>query len=207
MSFDPGYGATPLPFEEIDALLPEVRATLPEPITMAAVYDLEQSVEEEVTEELLAAALSGELGLEELLTDYYLIELHRRLYGDIWQWAGKRRQYFYNIGVINSHEIPAEMRGAIDTIRYRWEHTNDWTPKELGIAVHAELVRIHPFVDGNGRSTRLFADLVFAAAQESEEVTLYDWRIDKPRYIALLRTYDEHRDPRELAAFVPTYTL
>ncbi|MFF5083844.1 Fic family protein [Actinoplanes sp. NPDC000266] len=38
------------------------------------------------------------------------------------------------------------------------------TPRELGIAAHAEIVRIRPFADGNGRSTRLLADLVFIAA-------------------------------------------
>lgn len=151
--------------------------------------------------------MSGELRLEELLTDYFLFELHRRLYGDIWEWAGKRRQYFYNIGIDTPYDIPAEVHSAIGTIRFRWEHTNDWTPKELGIAVHAELVRIHPFADGNGRSTRLLADLIFAAAQDDPDVELYDWHIDKPQYIALLRAYDHHRDSRELAAFIPTYTL
>jgi hypothetical protein len=30
----------------------------------------------------------------------------------------------------------------------------------------------------------------------------YDWDLDKSRYIALLREYDTHRDPRDLAAFV-----
>lgn len=50
MSLDPGYGETPLPFDELDALLPKVRDSLPEPITRAAVYDLEQSVQEEVVE-------------------------------------------------------------------------------------------------------------------------------------------------------------
>ncbi|WP_251981929.1 Fic family protein [Mycobacterium tuberculosis] len=39
-------------------------------------------------------------------------------------------------------------------------HTDDWTGRQLGIVVHADLVRIHPFTDGNGRTTRLLADLV-----------------------------------------------
>jgi fido (protein-threonine AMPylation protein) len=63
-------------------------------------------------------------------------------------------------------------------------------------------VRIHPFTDGNGRTTRLLADLVFVATQDGETLEQYDWGLDKPRYIALLREYDSHRDPRELAAFI-----
>ena len=45
---------------------------------------------------------------------------------------------------------------------------------ELGVVAHAETVRIHPFVDGNGRATRFLADLVFAAAQDSDSVMQYD---------------------------------
>ncbi|GAB3613710.1 Fic family protein [Humibacter ginsengisoli] len=96
------------------------------------------------------------------------------------------------------------MRASLENIHYRWEHTTDWTPRELGIAAHAETVRIHGFVDGNGRTTRLLADLVFFAAQDSETLAVaYDWAIDKRSYIALLRDYDRTRDPKPLAAFVP----
>ena len=56
--------------------------------------------------------------------------------------------------------------------------------------MHAETVRIHPFIDGNGRTTRLLADLVFLAAQGDESLESYDWAVDKDRYIALLREYD-----------------
>lgn len=82
---------------------------------------------------------------------------------------------------------------AFDNIRYRWATTNDWSARELGIAVHAGAVRIHPFTDGNGRSTRLLADLVFMAAQDPVTVQ-YDWNISKRRYIELLREFDGHRD-------------
>ncbi|MBO0879379.1 MAG: Fic family protein [Mycobacterium sp.] len=51
-------------------------------------------------------------------------------------------------------------------ICYRWQHTSDWRLRQLGIAGHAETVRIHPFTNGNGCSTRLLAGLVFMAAQE-----------------------------------------
>lgn len=75
MSFKPGYGETPLPFEELDVLLPQVRASLSEPITKTMVYDLEQAIEAEVTEVLLTAAISGRLELGELLTDRYLARI------------------------------------------------------------------------------------------------------------------------------------
>jgi fido (protein-threonine AMPylation protein) len=176
-------------------------ALLGKPVSQAAVYDVEQGVQEQVAEELLSAVFDGALGLDELLTDYFLRDLHARLYGEIWTWAGVWRRYELNVGVA-PEQVAVELRGSLDTIRYRWEHTTDWTPRELGIAVHAETVRVHPFADGNGRTTRLLADLVFSAAQDSDVLLQYDWNVDKRRYIALLREYDRHRDVRELAPFV-----
>lgn len=146
MPLTPGYGETPLPYDELTALLPEVVDLLDKPITRAAVYDLEQGLQDRVFDELMPSAL--------------------------------------------------------DTIAYRWDHTDDWTPRQLGIVVHAETVRIHPFADGNGRTTRFLADLVFAAAQDPTELQ-YDWELDdKTRYIELLRAYDGHRDVADLTAFV-----
>ncbi|MGM7671609.1 Fic family protein [Microbacterium sp. A93] len=132
--------------------------------------------------------------------------LHRRLCGDGWTWAGRYRTHIVNIGIDPVH-VASELRGSLETSECRWNHTSDWTARELGIAVHADGVRIHPFVDGNGRATRLLADRVIAAAQDCEAVELYDWQIDKARYVQLLRAYDVHRDPTDLAVFISTYEL
>jgi len=200
MALSPGYGETPLPHDELDALLPEIVEVLDSPITRADVYDVEQGLQEQVFDQVMPAALDGSLTLDELLSDHFVRDLHRRLFGPIWQWGGRQRQLEVSIGVA-PEQIAVELRNALDTIAYRWAHTDDWTPRQLGIAVHAETVRIHPFVDGNGRTTRLLADLVFAAAQDPT-IEQYDWDLDKQRYIALLRAYDAHRDVTDLAAFV-----
>ncbi|MDZ7884144.1 MAG: Fic family protein [Mycobacterium sp.] len=200
MPLTPGYGETPLPHDELSALSPGVVAILGKPITKAAVYDLEQGIQDQVSEELLTAAIEGSLLLDELLSDHFVRDLHARLYGDIWVWAGRWRQHEVNIGIA-PEQIAVELRSCLDTIRYRWEHTDDWTARTLGIAAHAETVRIHPFIDGNGRTTRLFADLVYIAAQDCAEWQ-YDWDVDKQRYIELLRGFDVHRNVGELAAFI-----
>jgi len=201
MPLAPGYGETPVPEDELATLLPDAVLMLGEPVTRAAVYDLEQGVQQQVAKVLLTAALGGELQLSELLTDYFLKDLHARLYGDIWTWAGKWRTHEVNIGV-PYEQISVDLRSSLDTILYRWENTDDWTPHELGVIAHAETVRIHPFVDGNGRTTRLLADLVFAAAQDSDSVMQYDWSVDKAIYINLLRRYDTNRDVTGLADFL-----
>lgn len=203
MSLTPEYGETPLPDDELAALLPDAAQILDEPVTKAAVYDLEQGIQEQVAEELLTAALEGALRPSELLTDYFLKELHVRMFGDIWLWAGKWRTHDVNIGVAYE-QIAVDLRNSLGTILYRWENTDDWTAHDLGIVAHAETVRIQPFVDGNGRTTRLLADLVFAATQDSDAVMHYDWNVDKARYISLLRRYDIDRDVSQLAEFLET---
>lgn len=200
MPLTPGYGETPLPHDELSALLPEAAVVLGAAVTRADVYDLEQALQVQLEDELMPAAIDGSLPLEELLTDYFVRDLHARMYGPIWEWAGKLRRRELNIGVA-PEGIAVELRESLETIAYRWEHTEDWSAHELGIVVHADLVRIHPFVDGNGRATRFLADLVFAAAQDPT-VSRYDWDLNKPSYIELLRAYDRHRDVSELAALV-----
>lgn len=139
MPLTPGYGETPLPHDELTALLPEVVDVLGTPITRAAVYDLEQGLQDRVFDELMPAALDGSLPLDELLSDYFVRDLHARMYGPVWNWAGRWRRLELNIGV-PPEQIAVELRSALDTIAYRWQYTDDWTPRQLGIVVHAETV-------------------------------------------------------------------
>ncbi len=78
MPLSPGCGETPLDGEELDALLPAVREALGDNPTRAAVFDLEQTVQDEVAEELLTSVIEGSLAWDELLADYFVRELHRR---------------------------------------------------------------------------------------------------------------------------------
>lgn len=206
MPLAPGYGETPVSDEDLESLLPGIRDLVGEPVNKAAIYDLEQGIQANVAEARLTDVLEGRLTLDELLNDHFVRDLHKQLYGDIWTWAGAFRKRELNIGV-EPWQIATGLRNSLETIRYRWEHSDDWSPRRLGIAVHAETVRIHPFTDGNGRTTRLLADLVFVAAQDGEALEQYDWDLDKRRYVSLLRQYDSDRDPTGLAAFVAVLPL
>ncbi|MCU1432097.1 MAG: hypothetical protein JWP95_1202 [Actinotalea sp.] len=203
----PGYGETPLDGDELAALHPDARAVLPDPPTKADIYDLEQAFQTAVTEDLVSAVLDGAIGVDDVVADHFLRSLHARLYRDIWTWGGRLRRREINIGVA-PEQIAVELRGSLDGILYRWQHTSDWTAHQLGIAVHAETVRIHPFADGNGRCTRLLADLTVLAAQgAAEPPAIYDWDVEKQQYIEALRRYDGHRDPTELASMITSRPL
>ncbi len=53
MPLTPSYGETPLPREELTALLAEVVDLLDEPVARADVYDLEQGLQDEASQELI----------------------------------------------------------------------------------------------------------------------------------------------------------
>jgi fido (protein-threonine AMPylation protein) len=207
MNLGPGYGETPITPDEASALTARAREIFGNQPNKAEIFEVEQVIADEVSIELQNQIVEGKLVLEDLLDDAFLRGLHAKLYGDLWTWAGIYRHRELSIGIDPAY-ITTEMRVGFENIKYRWDHTSDWTARELGIAVHAETVRIHGFVDGNGRVTRLLADLVFLAAQEMDSVfESYDWEVDKKQYIALLKQYDVNRDPKPLAAFIPTIRM
>lgn len=207
MGVDPGYGETPLEPDEASSLTSRAREIFGDEPRKIDLYEAEQAVADDVGVELFARIVDGTLHLDNVLTDGFLRDLHRQLYGDLWTWAGRYRIRELSIGV-DPINIAVDLRSSFESIRYRWEHTDDWTPRELGIVAHAESVRIHAFVDGNGRASRLLADLVFFAAQNPDMIAeSYDWAVDKRKYIGLLREYDISRDVRPLAAFIPVKNL
>jgi fido (protein-threonine AMPylation protein) len=164
MPLDPDYGETVLSYEEAEALTPQARTLLGDPIRKADLYDLEQRIQVEVADEWWANLLNFNVPMQDLLNDHYVRDLHRRLYAPVWVWGGRLRSRETNIGIA-PERIAVELRNALDDLSYQWLHQTGIDARTLGIATHAALVRIHPFVDGNGRVTRLLADLVYLAGQ------------------------------------------
>jgi Fic-DOC domain mobile mystery protein B len=82
-----------------------------------------------------------------------------------------------------------------DFARYWVEHET-YPPDEIAVRLHHRLVAIHPFPNGNGRTTRLLADLL--AVRLGREP--FTWgRVDRTdvgdlraRYVAALRAADGH---------------
>jgi Fic-DOC domain mobile mystery protein B len=92
----------------------------------------------------------------DILTQKFTLDLHRRLFGDVWAWAGQFRKTGKNIGV-DPREIAIELRILLDDARY-WAEHGTYSPLEAGARFHHRLVRIHPFPNGNGRHARIASD-------------------------------------------------
>jgi Fic-DOC domain mobile mystery protein B len=86
--------------------------------------------------------------------------LHRRMFNKVWRWAGKFRTAERDLGV-KPFEIETALRQAIDDARY-WVENKSYPPDEIAVRFHHRLVSVHPFPNGNGRWSRLAADILIA---------------------------------------------
>lgn len=92
----------------------------------------------------------------DILDDIFVRKVHRKLFGDVWMWAGKNRIRETNIGVA-PHEVAAQMRLLLNDARFWCEHLT-YEPLEAAARFHHRMVLIHPFPNGNGRHARIVAD-------------------------------------------------
>ncbi len=131
---------------------------------------------------------------QDILTEAFIRQLHAKLFGEVWVWAGNFRQTERNIG-IDPVRIPVEFRMAVDDARY-WIKNETYLPDEIAVRLHHRLVSIHPFPNGNGRSTRLMADLLVEHLGQEPfswgRTSLTDVGETRTRYIAALKAADEH---------------
>jgi Fic-DOC domain mobile mystery protein B len=95
---------------------------------------------------------------QDVLEVSFLRELHRRLFGEVWSWAGQFRTTEKNIGVDPIH-IPVRLHLLLEHAAY-WVRWQTYTPEESALRLHHRLVAIHPFANGNGRHARILADVV-----------------------------------------------
>ena len=129
---------------------------------------------------------------EELLDDQFLRKLHERMFGEVWKWAGQYRTTPRNIGV-EAYRIPTEVRLTVGDVRYWVEHET-YPPDEIAVRFSHRLVAIHPFPNGNGRFSRLAADLLVQDLGRERFTwgrrSLVDPSVTRNEYIKALRTAD-----------------
>ena len=187
---EPDDAATPLTPEEMRALIPAY-----------IVYRHELN---EAEQENIVSGQEWALSRRRrtLLSEDFIRRLHKRMFGDVWRWAGQFRNSPRNIG-IDHWLIPVELHRLLDDAK-AWIEFGAWPVDEIAVRFHHRLVLIHPFPNGNGRHARLLADLLvmrlgrarFSWGRES----LRDPGAARANYIAALRAADQH-DISLLVAF------
>lgn len=102
--------------------------------------------------------LNSKRKINHVISEDFIIKLHKRMFGMVWKWAGKFRKTETNIG-IDWTRISIELRLLVDDANY-WAAHKTYMPEEFAIRFKHRLVSIHCFPNGNGRHSRLMADLI-----------------------------------------------
>lgn len=173
-------GATPLDPDECAGLIPDWITTRSD-LNLAEQANIEKG---------LRWARRARRG--DVLNEALLFELHRRMFNEVWAWAGQPRQSERNIGVA-PHDIRTQLRQLHDDAR-AWAEFNTYVPRERAARYHHRLAQIHVFANGNGRHAREMADWLLRQWGEAP----FTWGSSLPiaqardRYIAALRAADAH---------------
>jgi Fic-DOC domain mobile mystery protein B len=185
------FGDTPLTADELQGLIPSL------------------TTQRELNEIEFANVMSGRrwalsprrLAKADVLNVSYLLELHRHMFDATWRWAGKVRTTEKTIGV-PPHRILSDIGALLGDADY-WVKNASYPLDELALRFHHRLVSIHPFSKGNGRLSRLAADILALRLGRP----IFPWGGTSPNdearrkeYLAALRSADD-QDYAPLIAF------
>lgn len=138
----------------------------------------------------------------DVLDESFLRELHKRMFGKVWRWAGDYRRTARNIGV-DAYRIPMDVAQAIDDAKF-WVANATYSPDEIAVRFSHRLVAIHPFPNGNGRFSRMVGDLLALQLGQPRfswgSQDLVDANVTRASYVTALRAADAH-DLELLIAF------
>ncbi|HET8816630.1 MAG TPA: mobile mystery protein B [Pseudidiomarina sp.] len=129
-----------------------------------------------------------------IFDDGFIRKLHKKLFGDVWTWAGEYRLTEKNIGIDPLH-ISIQLRLLLGNAEY-WAEHETYSPLEAAARFHHRLVQIHLFANGNGRQARVATDILLKQAYNQPPIDWasgFDLQADNERredYINSLRAAD-----------------
>lgn len=176
-------GQTPLDEEEKEGLL----------IKSITTREELDEFEQQNIEKAIQWTFTRKLKKEQLLSEKFIKDLHKKMYGEVWKWAGQFRKSEKNIG-IKSYLIPIELKYLLDDVLF-WMSNLIYEPEEIAIRFKHRLVSIYCFSNGNGRHSRLMADLIMEKIYGG---TFFSWgsnnlmkqTISRITYISALKLAD-----------------
>ncbi len=117
-------------------------------------------------------------------------KLHKKLFGDVWTWAGEIRDhelanpYFYK-----PHQIWPSFKKLEDDLKY-WLDKKEIPFQEIAARFHEKIETIHPFANGNGRFGRILVE--YFCKQHQQQIPTWgikfknEPKIRRKTYIAAL---------------------
>jgi len=170
MGLDLDYqdGQTPIDEDEKEGLMIK---------TISTVGELDE-FEQLNVEKAIEWTMKRKLDPKKILTEEFVKELHKRMFDDLWKWAGQFRTTNKNIGV-DKFQIGIEIRNLLDNSKY-WIKNKTFVEDEIAVRFSHCIVNIHPFANGNGRHSRLIADVLVSNALGKPHFTWGSVNLTKP---------------------------
>jgi Fic-DOC domain mobile mystery protein B len=143
-------GQSPLDEDEKDGLLIKTISTKGE-LDEFEQLNIQQAIE---------WSIKTKIEQKQLLSEEFLLLIHKKMFNEVWVWAGTKRKTNKNIGV-DKTQISIETRKLIDDCNF-WIERKSFSKEEIAIRFSQRLVKIHLFPNGNGRHSRLVADIMIS---------------------------------------------
>jgi len=177
-------GQTPIDEDEKESLL------IPSITTRLELDEFEQLNIERAIEWTLTRKFTK----EDVLSELFVKELHSKMFDSVWKWAGKFRTSNKNIGV-EWQVIAVSLRQLMDDCNF-WIENNTYPDEEIAVRFSHGIVSIHCFPNGNGRHSRLIADII---TNHIFKKPLFSWGSDnlvkigevRKRYINAIQEADK----------------
>jgi Fic-DOC domain mobile mystery protein B len=183
MKLEYSEGQTPIDENEKDGLKIKSISTMEE---------LDQ-FEQQNIEEAVAWAYNRSFTPEQVLNVTFIQSVHKRMFENVWKWAGKFRTSDKNLGV-PYYMIRQSVKALLDDCLF-WVENQTFPPTEIAIRFKHRLVSIHLFPNGNGRHSRLMGDILLMALDSSQAFTWGEKTLrrgeDRSVYLKALREADD----------------
>ena len=149
-------------------------------------------VEAENVRQAIVKYLGGSLTRRTARFDFaWMLKLHREMFGEVWKWAGQVRKTNLNLGP-PWHQVSTQLHDLCDDLAYWDAHWPDIV--EQAAHLHHRAVQIHPFLNGNGRWSRLLANIWLKLHKQSLTVWPEDsigaTSVIRNDYLAAIRAAD-----------------
>ena len=153
-------GQTPLDEDEKEGLLIKTISTRGE------LDEFEQSNIQQAIE----WTIKNKFTKDQILTENFILFIHKKMFSEVWNWAGTKRKSNKNIGV-DKYQISVEVKNLLEDCKF-WIENETYNSDEIVIRFSHRLVKIHLFPNGNGRHSRLIADILISNVFDKP---VYSW--------------------------------